>query len=57
MHKYDYANGTGVDISDFHTAIMDAIRNGGELDEAIADIFALRKTPEGSAAAYVVEFA
>jgi len=55
--KYLYANNTGADISMHHAAIVEAIENGGVFGEDYADLFAIAKTPEGSAAEYVVTFA
>ena len=52
-----YANITNKDISDFHSVIVAAIKNGGVFDEDFADIFKLTKTPEGSAVDYVLDFA
>ena len=56
-YKYAYADNTGKDTRDFHPVIMEAIANGGKFDEDFADIFTLTKTPEGSAAEYVLNFA
>lgn len=58
-NRYAYAvNVPGAtDVSKFHAVIMEAIANGGEFDEDFADIFKLTKTPEGSAAEYVLTFA
>ncbi len=57
--KYAYAvNVTGaIDVSEFHAVIMEAIANGGQFNEDFADVFKLTKTPEGSAAEYVLTFA
>jgi len=57
--RYVYAvNVTGAtDVSKFHAVIMEAIANGGEFNEDFADIFKLTKTPEGSAAEYILTFA
>lgn len=57
--RYAYAvNVPGsTDVSKFHAVIMKAIANGGKFDEDFADIFKLTKTPEGSAAEYVLTFA
>jgi hypothetical protein len=57
--RYAYAvNVTGnTDVSKFHAVIMEAIANGGEFNEDFADIFKLTKTPEGSAAEYILTFA
>ena len=52
-----YCNNTNKDVSGFHSVIMDAIANNGEFGEDYADIFKLTKTPEGSAAEYVLDFA
>ena len=51
-----YGNGTGKDVSFFHEAIMEAIANGGQFDDDLNDIFTLRKTPEGSACDYVLDW-
>ena len=56
-YKFAYVDNTGKDTSDFHSVIMQAIANGGKFDEDYADIFALTKTPEGSAAEYALNFA
>lgn len=56
-YKYAYVNNTNQDVSGFHSVIMDAIANGGEFGEDYADVFTLIKTPEGSAAEYVLDFA
>jgi hypothetical protein len=57
--KYSYAvNMTGsVDVATYHSVIMEAIKNGGEFGKDFADIFKLTKTPEGSAADYILTFA
>lgn len=55
--KYVYANATGKDVSAFHAVIMAAIKNGGQFSEDYADAFKLTKTPDGSAAEYVLSFA
>ncbi len=57
--KYAYAvNVTGgVDVSKFHSVIMEAIANGGQFNEDFADVFKLTKTTEGSSAEYVLTFA
>lgn len=46
-------NNTGVDIRDFESAIRASIESGAELDDAIADIFAVRKISDDK---YAVEF-
>ena len=51
-----YMNNTNQDVTKFHSVIMKAIANGGVFDEDFADIFKLVKTPEGSAAEYVLYF-
>ena len=55
--KYVYMNNTNADTTAAHAAIMAAIANGGVFDEDFADIFVLTKTPEGSDAEYVLNFA
>lgn len=57
MAKFAYANNTNEDVSGFHSAIMDAIANGGVFGEDFADIFVLTKAPDGSAAEYSLNFA
>lgn len=56
-YKWDYVNCTNTNIAEFHSVIMAAIKNGGVFGEDFADIFVLKKTPEGSAAQYVLEWA
>lgn len=56
-YKYTYVDNTGKDTREFHAVIMKAIANGGTFDEDFSDIFVLTKTPEGSAAEYVLDFA
>ncbi len=51
-----YINNTNQDLRAFHAAIMEAIANGGQFTEDLADIFVLTKTPEGSAAVYALDF-
>lgn len=51
-----YMNNTNQDVSDFHSAIINAINNGGKFDDDLSDIFTLTKTPEGSAVEYVLNF-
>lgn len=55
-YKYVYINNTGTDTRDFHPVIMAAIANGGTFNDDFADIFALTKTPENSAAEYALDF-
>ncbi len=55
--KYDYAVNVNRDVGYLHEVIMEAIANGGEFDEDFSDIFVLTKTPEGSAADYVLNWA
>jgi hypothetical protein len=55
--KYVYMNNTNADTTVAHAAIMAAIANGGVFNEDFADIFVLTKTPEGSDAEYVLNFA
>ena len=55
--KYVYMNNTNADTTAAHAAIMAAIANGGVFGEDYSDIFTLKKTPEGSDAEYVLEFA
>jgi hypothetical protein len=55
--KYAYAVNVTTDVSAYHAVILEAIANGGEFNEDFADIFKLTKTPEGSAAEYVLTFA
>ena len=58
MTRYAYINNTNADVSgEFHAAVMEAIKNGGEFNEELSDIFVLTKTPEGSAAEYSLDFA
>jgi hypothetical protein len=57
MTLYPYIDNTGADTREFHAAIMEAIKNGGEFNEDLADVFALTKTPDGSAAEYSLDFA
>lgn len=52
-----YCNNTNMDVSGFHSVIMEAIANGGEFSEDYADIFTLTKTPDGSAVEYVLDLA
>ena len=55
--KYPYGNNSNADTSFAHAAIMAAIENDGVFEEDFADIFVLTKTPEGSACAYMLDFA
>jgi hypothetical protein len=58
MTLYPYIDNTNANFTgEFHAAVMKAIKNGGEFDEDLADIFKLTKTPEGSAAEYALDFA
>ena len=57
MAKHQYMNNTNADVTMAHQAIMGAIANGGVFGEDYSDIFTLKKTPEGSDAEYVLEFA
>jgi len=52
-----YMNNTPADVDIFHKVILEAIANGGAFGEDYADIFTLTKTPEGSAVAWVLNFA
>ena len=56
-YKYAYLDNTGSGTHDFHPVIMRAIANGGVFDDDFADIFKLTKTPDGSAAEYILTFA
>ena len=55
--KYAYAVLCNADTGAYHAVILEAIANGGVFGEDFADIFKLTKTPEGSAADYVLDFA
>ena len=55
--KYLYLVNANADVSAYHSVIVEACNNGGVFSEDFADIFTLTKTPEGSAAAYVLDFA
>ena len=55
--RYTYAVNANADVAAYHSVIMEAIANGGEFNEDFADIFKLTKTPEGSAAEYILTFA
>jgi hypothetical protein len=57
MSKYLYINNTNQDVRAFHSVIVEAIENGGVFGEDYADIFQLRKTPEGSRCEWVLEMA
>jgi hypothetical protein len=57
MATIAYMNNTTSDVSMFHAAIMDAIKNGGVFGDDLADIFVLTKTPEGSTVDYALTFA
>jgi hypothetical protein len=52
----EYANNTNVDVSMFHSIIVEAINNGGVFGPDFSDIFALTKTPNGSAVKYILDF-
>jgi hypothetical protein len=52
-----YANNTGADVTMYHSFIMLAISLGGCFGPDLADIFSLRKTPAGSAVAWVLDWA
>lgn len=41
----------------FHNKIVEAINNGGEFDEDLADTFKLTKNPEGSSCEYALTWA
>ena len=56
-YKYAYLDNTGSGTHEYHPIIMRAIANGGVFEEDFADIFCLTKTPDGSAAEYVLTFA
>lgn len=36
-----YVNNTGTDLREFHNEIVDAIKNGGTLPEALSDLLSL----------------
>lgn len=57
MKQFLYINNTGADITEIHAAIVAAIADGGSFTADYADIFKLRKTPEGSGAEYAIEWA
>jgi hypothetical protein len=57
VSKYLYINNTNQDIRAFHLVIVEAIKNCGVFREDYADIFNLRKTPEGSACEWALELA
>ena len=55
--KYRYCNNTNQDVRVFHQVIVAAIENDGVFGEDYADVFKLRKNPEGSYCAWVLEMA
>ena len=57
MTPYLYIVNAKGDVSAYHSVIVEAIKNGGVFGEDFADIFTLTKTPDGSAAEYVLDFA
>ena len=52
-----YMINANADIAAYHQVIIAAIKNDGVFSEDFADIFTLTKTPEGSAVAYILDFA
>lgn len=52
-----YAINAKADLRDYHKVIVAAIANNGEFGEDFADIFKLTKTPEGSFAEWILDFA
>ena len=55
--KYLYIVNASADVSAYHSVIVEAAKNGGVFSEDFADIFKLTKTPEGSDATYILDFA
>ena len=54
--KYPYIDNTGVVGRDFHSAIMEAIANGGVLHADLVDMITLTKCPDGSACGYSIDW-